>query len=132
MNYELDCKVDLVQALSKKTGEPYICLELTFPNGYKKRVFLDGAETYMLQSFVKQQLIMEEITTSVLDYSEHLYAISENQILIAEQLESIANKLTLLEYFYWSIMLFMVCYLLFKFITKGLFGRLQKEEVKHL
>lgn len=31
-----------------KNGKTYICLEITFPNGYKKLVFLDKAEEYLL------------------------------------------------------------------------------------
>lgn len=34
------------QKKSKK-GNEYICLEVTFPNGYKKIVFLDKAEEYI-------------------------------------------------------------------------------------
>lgn len=35
--------VELVEKTSKK-GNPYVALEITFPSGYKKMVFLDGAE----------------------------------------------------------------------------------------
>lgn len=37
-----------VQKESKKTGNSYICLEITFSNGYTKVVFLDKAEEYMV------------------------------------------------------------------------------------
>lgn len=32
---------------TSKTGKAYVCLEITFPNGYKKIVFLDKAEEYL-------------------------------------------------------------------------------------
>ncbi len=44
----LDIKVEYVNRVSKKTGKQYTALELTFPNGYKKLVFLDQAENYMV------------------------------------------------------------------------------------
>lgn len=34
-----------------KTGKEYQCLEITFPNGYKKLVFLDRAEMYLIQDY---------------------------------------------------------------------------------
>ena len=34
---------ELVEKTSKK-GNPYVALEITFPTGYKKTVFLDAAE----------------------------------------------------------------------------------------
>lgn len=37
--------------ISKK-GNEYICLEITFPNGYKKTVFLDDAEKYIAEMFL--------------------------------------------------------------------------------
>lgn len=40
-----ECKA--VNKTSKKTGKEYVCLEITFPNGYKKIVFLDKAEEYL-------------------------------------------------------------------------------------
>lgn len=39
-----ECKV--VQKTSKN-GKPYVALEITFPNGYKKIVFLDRAEEFL-------------------------------------------------------------------------------------
>ena len=30
-----------------KSGKEYVALEITFPNGYKKIVFLDKAEEYL-------------------------------------------------------------------------------------
>lgn len=30
-----------------KTGKSYVCLVVTFPNGYEKYVFLDLAEQYL-------------------------------------------------------------------------------------
>lgn len=42
-----ECKV--LRKMSKKSNQEYICLEITFPNGYKKVVFLDGAEQFLAQ-----------------------------------------------------------------------------------
>ena len=39
-----ECKA--IQKISKN-GNTYTCLEITFPNGYKKIVFLDRAEEYL-------------------------------------------------------------------------------------
>lgn len=46
----LNVKAELVTRKSKKTGNNYIALELTFENGYKKLVFLENAETYMISA----------------------------------------------------------------------------------
>lgn len=43
------CKVK--QKTSKK-GNTFICLEVTFPNGYTKLVFLDKAEEFMALEFI--------------------------------------------------------------------------------
>ena len=43
-NYE----VRLEEKISKKSGNPYYCLVITFPNGYEKIVYLERAELYML------------------------------------------------------------------------------------
>ena len=40
--------VQVVEKVSK-TGNPYTALEITFPNGYKKLVFLEEAEKYMIK-----------------------------------------------------------------------------------
>ena len=48
----LNCEVKLATDVSKKTGNPYTYLEICFENGYKKRLFLDSAETYMLEQLV--------------------------------------------------------------------------------
>lgn len=39
-----------VKVLDKqsKGGIPYKCLEITFPNGYTKIIYLDKAEQYLL------------------------------------------------------------------------------------
>lgn len=34
-----------------KNGDTYVCLEITFPNGYTKLVFLDKAEQYLTTVF---------------------------------------------------------------------------------
>ena len=39
-----ECKP--IEKTSKK-GEIYTCLEITFPNGYKKLVFLEPAEQFL-------------------------------------------------------------------------------------
>lgn len=39
--------VEVVEKISNKTGKPYTVLEVTFPNGYKKTVFLDEAEKFL-------------------------------------------------------------------------------------
>lgn len=36
---------------SKKTGAEYVCLEITFPTGYKKIVFLDRAEEFLARDY---------------------------------------------------------------------------------
>lgn len=41
-----ECKA--IEKISKKTGKPYVALEITFPNGYKKIVFLEKAEEYLV------------------------------------------------------------------------------------
>lgn len=46
----MDVRCELVTKKSKKTGNDFTVLELTFPNGYTKWVFLDQAELYMLMS----------------------------------------------------------------------------------
>lgn len=44
----MDVRCELVTKKSKKTGKEFNVLELTFPNGYTKWVFLDQAEQYLL------------------------------------------------------------------------------------
>lgn len=43
-----------VKVVSKqsKSGQDYVCLEITFPNGYTKVVYLDKAEQYLAMSNV--------------------------------------------------------------------------------
>lgn len=33
-----------------KNGNEYFCLEITFPNGYKKLVFLESAEQFLVMA----------------------------------------------------------------------------------
>lgn len=33
-----------------KNGNDYFCLEITFPSGYKKLVFLDNAEQFLVMA----------------------------------------------------------------------------------
>lgn len=40
-------KVNVVDKVSK-AGNPYTCLEIVFPNGYTKIVFLDEAEKFLV------------------------------------------------------------------------------------
>lgn len=42
----------VVKATSQKTGKSYVCIEIHFPNGYIKRVFLNGPELYMVKDIV--------------------------------------------------------------------------------
>lgn len=39
--------VKVVEKISK-SGKPYTCLIIVFPNGYQKTVFLEEAEKFML------------------------------------------------------------------------------------
>ena len=48
---EMICKV--IKAVSSKTNKEYICLEVTFPNGYVKRVFLTQPELYMVKEYAE-------------------------------------------------------------------------------
>lgn len=41
-------EVNVLEKVSK-SGQTYFCLEIIFPNGYKKVVFLDKAEQYLVQ-----------------------------------------------------------------------------------
>lgn len=43
------CKV---KKKTSKNGNTFICLEVTFPNGYTKLVFLDKAEEFMALEFI--------------------------------------------------------------------------------
>lgn len=48
----MNLKAELVKKTSK-AGLPYICIELTFPNNYKKLVFLNQAELALLNTSSK-------------------------------------------------------------------------------
>lgn len=45
-------EANVAKKISKK-GNEYVCVELTFPNGYKKIVFLDKAEEYMALQYLQ-------------------------------------------------------------------------------
>ena len=45
----MEIKAVLKQGIGKKSGKSYICVELTFPNGYKKVIFPQGAERFVWQ-----------------------------------------------------------------------------------
>lgn len=47
-----DFIVQPVKKRSKKTGKEYVALEIIFPNGYSKLVFLDKAEEYICLLYV--------------------------------------------------------------------------------
>lgn len=41
----------LKKGIGKKSGKEYVCIEITFPNGYKKVVFPDSAsEKFLFES----------------------------------------------------------------------------------
>lgn len=44
----MNIKAELVNRISK-AGKSFTAIELTFPNGYKKLIFLDYAESYMFE-----------------------------------------------------------------------------------
>lgn len=41
-------KCEVIEKASKKTGEVYTCLKITFPTGYEKLVFLTPAEKHLV------------------------------------------------------------------------------------
>jgi hypothetical protein len=41
---------------SKKTGKEYVALEVLFPNGYTKIVFLDKAEEYICKPYAENNI----------------------------------------------------------------------------
>lgn len=43
----------VVKATSQKSGKAYVCIELHFPNGYVKRVFLNGPELFMVKDIAE-------------------------------------------------------------------------------
>lgn len=51
----MNVNAELVTKKSKKTGNDYTVLVLTFSNGYKKFVFLDTAEIFMLSELFNNQ-----------------------------------------------------------------------------
>ena len=46
---EINVQANLKQGISKKSGNPYICIEIVLPNGYKKVVFPNGAEKFVFE-----------------------------------------------------------------------------------
>lgn len=46
---------EMKSGVSKKTGGPYTYIDLEFPSGYRKMVFLNDAEKYMLQALIDNQ-----------------------------------------------------------------------------
>ena len=49
---EIKGRIYLKESVSKKTGNPYTCLEIEFPNGYVKSVFMDNSELFMMKSML--------------------------------------------------------------------------------
>ena len=43
----------VIKAVSSKSLKEYICLEVYFPNGYTKRVFLSQPELYMVKDYAE-------------------------------------------------------------------------------
>lgn len=48
----MNCECYLEERVSKKTGNKYTALIVKFPNGYKKQVFLEYAELFMLKEIL--------------------------------------------------------------------------------
>lgn len=48
----MNCECCLVEKVSRKTGNKYKVLIVEFPNGYKKLVFLEEAELFMLEEIL--------------------------------------------------------------------------------
>lgn len=46
----MNCTCEIETRKSNKTGNEFKVLVVTFPNGYKKTVFLEYAELFMLES----------------------------------------------------------------------------------
>lgn len=46
--------IEVQERVSKKTGNKYKVLIISFPNGYEKMVFLDSAELFMFEELLKQ------------------------------------------------------------------------------
>lgn len=43
-------EVNVINDVSKRTGRPFTALEIVFPNGYKKLLFLDKAEAFLVNN----------------------------------------------------------------------------------
>ena len=52
----MDVKATLVERTSKKSGEPYICLEILLTPTYTKTVFLEKAELELLKTNLKNNV----------------------------------------------------------------------------
>ncbi len=51
MQYSLEIR----EQVSKKTGNTYKALFITFPNGYEKMVFLEPAELFMFENLLEKK-----------------------------------------------------------------------------
>lgn len=47
---EIKVEATLKKGISKKTGNPYMCIEILLPNGYKKVVFLKVQNSLFLNN----------------------------------------------------------------------------------
>lgn len=49
----MDIKCRLEEKISSKTGKPYICLEISLTDSYKKLVFLKDAEIELIKEHAR-------------------------------------------------------------------------------
>lgn len=50
----MEIKCELVNRISKKSGNDYVAVEVTLPNGYKTMLFFNNqAEMFMVKSFME-------------------------------------------------------------------------------
>ncbi len=48
-------KAELKQGVGKKSGKPYVCIVLTFPNGFQKYIFpQNDAEKFLYESLLNK------------------------------------------------------------------------------
>ena len=56
MNNQVIVNAVLKSGISKKTNQPYVCIEIELPNGYKKVVFPVGAEKFVFEQCLSECL----------------------------------------------------------------------------
>lgn len=49
---KLECNVQ--RKISKKTGNPYYSITITFPNGYKKVILPEYSESFIIDTVYKE------------------------------------------------------------------------------